>query len=405
MSTDIRRKNKEHHTKLVLNHIRKYGPISRIELCKALKISKPTITNIITELLESKLVIETGTIHSEVGRRRIQLEINSEWGFSIGINITRSTIFASVINMGLSPIDSVNVPISRCLTPADFLQALGACIHKLMQQTRLDIGNCLGIGIGCPGFVDYHNTIILNCSVEPGLQDERKLGRIEVGQYLNEQFGIPVILENDANVRAMGEYWFGYGMECNNLLLVLCSEGVGSGIIQKGHILRGEMSLNHGMGHLLYDPNGPKCVCCRQGCVETFASRATSVREVREQMEQGYPTTLSRKWDLNPESVTIWDIGRCADEGDQLCMDVLKKAAAAVGLGIAMLAGIVNPEMIILAGETVNASLYFYNTIVKTTTQAVFPPLSPYLNFQRRLVNDSIYEIGAAALIFRKYVY
>ena len=128
-------------------------------------------------------------------------------------------------------------------------------------------------------------------------------------------------------------------MEFGNILLVLCSEGIGSGIIQKGHILRGKMSLNHGMGHLLYDPNGPKCVCGRQGCVETFASRETIVRNVREQMKEGYPTTLSRKWGLEPGNVTIWDIGRCADEGDQLCMDMLKKAASAVGLGIAMLAG------------------------------------------------------------------
>jgi predicted NBD/HSP70 family sugar kinase/DNA-binding MarR family transcriptional regulator len=401
MTNDIRQNNKEMHIKSVLNHIRKYSPISRVELCKALRISKPTITNIINDLLSKGLVIETGTVQSNSGRRRIHLEINAEAGFCIGLCITRTMAYASIIDINLHIRYSVSTPINHSVSASELNTNIIALIERLLRSSKVDFSKLLGIGIAAPGFIDYKNGILLNFEIEKNEVIEHTFKEVPIKKCLSNHFNLPVMVENDANVRVLGEYWYGYGVNYNNILLVLCDEGIGSGIIQRGHILRGEISLNHGIGHLSLDPHGPLCTCGRHGCIESYASRNAIFREIKKRRKAGEYTSLT----TSDDKLLINEIGLHADKGDPLCCDVLNRAASAIGQGIAMLSGIVNPEIIIITGGTADANSYFYNTIVDEAKKYSFEFLRKYLKFQRRLLNDNVYEMGAAVLIFQKYVY
>lgn len=403
-TTNIRQKNKEASCKHVLNNIRKHSPVSRIDLCRIMKISKPTITNIVNELLERNLVIETGTLDSDVGRRRICLEINGDAGYSIGIGLTITAAHISLVDMKLKVRASSSIPITECQDDEALLSKLTLAIQEVIAKADIDPAKLLGISIACPGFVDYRSGVLLNYSVDErvnGISQRHYFENVRIKDYLEHQFQLPVLVENDANVYALGECWCGCGANYNNVLLVLCDEEVGSGIVSRGHILRGKMSLNHGIGHLRIDPNGSLCGCGRRGCVESLASQKAILRETAEQYEAGASTGLS----LPPQELTIQAIGAAADQGDPLCCSVIKKAASAVGEGIAMLSGIVNPELVILTGSTVKSSALFYNTVVEVAKAYSYESLYKYMHFVRHHSRDNEYELNAAALVFRKYIY
>ena len=390
-------KIREDHKREILNHIRKSGPVSRTEIYEKTNISKPTVTRVIEELIKEGIIKETGVGESLVGRRPVNIELNPDACYCIGVNISRNSINASVVNIGMNVVLSKSASIKGINSVSVFEDTVLQIVRNLIKESGIDREKILGIGIGVPGIVDYREGVILDFALVHNLTD------VHLGEYLQGKLGLRVFIDNNANTRALGEYWYGYGAGFNSIIFVICSEGVGSGIITDGMLLRSNNNVISGLGHMTVNVDGRKCSCGKYGCIEAYCSTEAVERITGEALKRGRESMLMEKVDKGIEAIDYRTICKSAGEGDPLCIERLDETAFILSTGLSNLIGIFNPEIIILSGNLFDASDYFYKSVVEMTRQKLFKPLFKNIAFRKRNVKDSLYEIGAATMVLKDF--
>ena len=389
-------KIREEHKREILNYIRRFGPVSRTDIFEKTNISKPTVTRVIEALMAEGMIREMGTAESSVGRRPVNIEINPAACFCVGVNISRNTLSASMVDLGMNVVNKKSLSIKGISDAIIFRDMVADTIRELIEDSKVDTGKIIGIGIGAPGIVDYKNGIIMDFATA------HRLVNIHLKDFLEEKLGLKVLVDNNANTRALGEYGYGYGSGYKDIIFVICSEGIGSGIITGGNMLRGKSNVTSGLGHMTVNSGGRKCMCGGYGCIESYCSTEAIEDMAKEALRRGRKSALVEKCGPDLDALDYKMICQCAKEGDSLSLQLLEEASCVLGKGIANLVGIFNPEIIILSGTLFDASDYFYNNVIDVVKQGIFSPLSQDVIFKKRKVKDSLYEVGAATMIFKE---
>jgi len=219
------------------------------------------------------------------------------------------------------------------------------------------------IGISFGGPVDYDRQLVRRSDHVPGWEG------VPLVDIFAERFSAPALMDNDANVAALGEYVYGAGRGCRTLLYVTVSTGVGGGWIMNGEVWRGARSMAGEIGHIVVDPAGPRCLCGKNGCVERFASgpymAQDAVEELKKHPEAG--EILQRticEYGAGGEAVS-----RAAADGDSLAQEILLRGARALGLGLGNAANLIDPERIVLGGGVTGSGASWWE-MVRQTAQA-----------------------------------
>jgi predicted NBD/HSP70 family sugar kinase len=385
------------HSSAILNQIRRFGPVSRTEIYEKTTISKATVGRVIEDLLKKGFIRETGSGVSQLGRKPVQIELAPEARYCIGVNISRNHLLVSLVNFTMEVVRKKTLKLKGVDSPEIFKQTVVRNIQELITESGVAPRKILGVGIGAPGIVDYNQGIIVDFATAHWLMD------IRLKEYLQTETGWNITIDNNANTRALGEYWYGFGTGCQNLIYVICSEGVGSGIIVDGKVLRGKNNITAGLGHMTVNADGRLCGCGRHGCVEAYSSTEALEKMTREALKQGRKSRVLEQAGNDPEQVDYLLICRCAAEGDALCREKLEEAAAYLSIGLANQIGIFNPEMIILSGTLLDVSPAFFERVKTLTLAKIFSPLAGDVIFKKRQVRDNLYEVGAATLIFKSF--
>ena len=198
--------------------------------------------------------------------------------------------------------------------------------------------NVKTIGIGSPGPLDSKNGIIITTPNLP-------FKNFNLVKPIKNKYNVPTYLDNDGNVAAIGEYMLGEGRGTQNMLYVTVSTGIGGGAILNGKIYRGHTSNALEIGHMTIDPNGAKCNCGNYGCAEALASGTAIARQAREAVESGKETSLSKY-----SNVTSFEVFNEAKKGDKVSKEILDKSLNYLGICIANLVAIFDPEVIVIGG-------------------------------------------------------
>ncbi|MEA5514906.1 ROK family protein [Nodularia sp. UHCC 0506] len=203
---------------------------------------------------------------------------------------------------------------------------------------------------------------------------------IPLKDLLEDEFRVPVIVDNDANVAAWGEYRFGAGQGCDSLFYITISTGVGGGWILNGQPWRGVGGMAGEIGHIVVDPAGPVCLCGKRGCVERLASgpyMAKNAREVLENIPQrhrGHRGKILRGLVGNDlDLITGKMVSDAAAQGDELAQDVLFQGAWALGVGIGNVANLINPQLFILGGSVIKAGDNWWDVVRKVSRETALP--------------------------------
>src|ERR1044071_1357604 len=206
----------------------------------------------------------------------------------------------------------------------------------------------VAVSIMVPGAVDCANATVVQAPNLPSLVN------FPLKAELEQRLGWPVYLENDANAAAVGEMWMGAARGCRDVVSVTLGTGVGGGVIYDGKLWRGSHGSAGEIGHTTVDPfSGLKCKCGNTGCLELFASATAIVRMTRENLalfpESGFPESPLKSEELT--AVKVYDAGR---NGDELALAVFKRFGMYLGIGLANLINLIDPQVIVLAGGAVN---------------------------------------------------
>ena len=212
---------------------------------------------------------------------------------------------------------------------------IAEAVRSLQQAAR---GPVSGIGVGIPGYIDPAAGIVRN-AVNLGWQE------LDLAARLHRELDLDVWVGNDANVLALGEYYFGAAQDCPNFVYISIGSGLGSGIVLDGRLIIGASYAAAELGHLSLDPAGRLCACGLRGCVETVVSGPGILATAREHLARGEPSTLHNTVDLTPEQVLQTALDR-----DALAMAVFAETAAWLGLAFAACVVMLNPERIVIGG-------------------------------------------------------
>lgn len=373
---------------LILNVIRTDGPISRAEIAKKTNLTPPTVTNIVSELISSGLVIERNLGESKGGRKPIMLTINTSAFHVVGVDVGSRQISIVVTDLNASVFESHQVDLPRPLSEGRFMTLLKNGIRTVMDKP-LKEGSIVGIGIGMHGLVNPDKGVAI---FAPNLN----LRNMALREQLEAEFHVPVEVDNDVRAMALGESWFGNGRGIDNFICVNVGNGVGAGIILDQKLFRGASFTAGEVGHTTVDPDGPPCTCGNNGCLQTLVSGPAVAARAREQIQAGRSSVLEGK-DITGEAIY-----HAALEGDALALDILRQTGRYLGIGLANLINTLNPERVIVGGGVAKAARFIMGPLKDTVAARALDTPARSTTIVTAKLGDQATVIGAVTLVLRK---
>jgi predicted NBD/HSP70 family sugar kinase len=362
--------------RLVLNLIRTRHPISRADLARLCGLQRSTVSLIVEQLIEEQWVVEGATGRLPRGRRPTFLRLNED-RVIIGVDIRPSQITVALAdaNGNFTSRQVMDTPPD----PRDGVDGMIQCIQRIMPACR---GKRLeGIGVSLPGRFSHSSDRLL---FAPNL----KWRDFDIRGPIMKATGVEVVIENAANACVLAAVWFDHMQESRNLVVVTVSEGIGTGILANGQLVRGLNGMAGEFGHVPLDPKGPVCGCGSRGCWEVFASNRAALRYY---FEAG----------SGSEGLTFPDLLSRADQGDKRAVKALETMAHYLGRGMRMIVAGLAPERIVVVGDLTRA-WHRFGPMIDSEVQAQVLPggCAPRLVPASEDGNDRLR--GTVALVLQK---
>jgi glucokinase len=310
---------------------------------------------------------------------------------TIGLDIGGTKISGGVIDGS-----GVILAKGRKDTPAHDPAAIAREVADLVRELSLEC-SIDAVGIACAGFIDRSGSRVL---FAPNLawRDE------PFKRHLESVLDLPVTLENDANAATWGEFRFGVAAGAEDMVMVTVGTGIGGGIVAGGDLMRGAFGVAAELGHVRVVPNGIRCGCGNRGCWEQYASGNALVREARELVISGTPhaARLGELCAGDPAALSGPDVTRAAVEGDPAAVELLADLGAWIGEGLASVAAILDPELVILGGGVSEAGGLLINpALAAFRRQLTGRGHRPEARFALASLGNDAGMIGAADLAAR----
>ncbi|MDD5085487.1 MAG: ROK family protein [Candidatus Omnitrophica bacterium] len=264
-------------------------------------------------------------------------------------------------------------------------------ITLVLHQNKVSISNLLGIGFGVPGQTDPKRGIITSSPNLPGWEG------LPLRSSIQSRFKRPVFWDNDANAAAIGEKIFGGGKGFRDFVYITVSTGIGSGIVCNGEIVRGASGNTGEMGHMTIIPGGNKCNCGKRGCLEAYASGTAIAKRARAMIKMGKPTSLTKIYD--PSKITCETVSVAAEKGDRLSLDIFQNAGHFLGIGIANIINILNPERIFIGGSVLKGPACFWKSMLEAAKKEAWPIPFKACRIEKTKLGDKVGDLGTIALV------
>jgi predicted NBD/HSP70 family sugar kinase len=377
----------------VLQTIRVHdGQVSRSELSEITGLSQATISSIVGHLLEEGALIEGNLANAEVrgrGRPLVSLRLNPQYTHVVGVKIATYRIVFSVTDFAGNVIASDDIPVEPLkLTPEELATFIGQGVRTSLKKARMRLDDVSGIGVGIPGYIDWDSGMVFWSPVF-------KHRDVSFRQMLQAKFRVPVFLENDANMVTLAEHWFGKAKGLDHAFVVTIEHGTGSGLILNGRLYRGANGLAAEFGHTKISLDGPECQCGERGCMETHTAAFALLREAA---RVGFPVP-KRPLDYPKRSQLLRRVIEQADAGDKRLRRIFQQMGRYLGLGIANVINLLNPQKVIVCEGAVQCAHLYQESLRATVAALVLEPLQRRHEIVIHHWGDEVWARGSASLV------
>ncbi|MBY6035506.1 ROK family glucokinase [Fictibacillus nanhaiensis] len=309
----------------------------------------------------------------------------------VGVDLGGTTIKIAFVTFDGHIVEKWEVPTNISHDGKFIVKDIAESIRAKLEQLSESSEKLASIGMGAPGFIDMKSGFIFH-AVNIGWRD------YPLKQELEKETGLPVVVDNDANIAAIGEMWRGAGDGEGNLLMVTLGTGVGGGIIVNGHIMHGTNGMAGEIGHITSIPEGGfPCNCGKTGCIETIAS-ATGIARLAK--ENALKDTSSSLYKIVTEKGEIQskDVASAAENGDQAAIRTLDEVAFHLGLVLANLSNSINPGKIVIGGGVSKAGQTLTSRLQKEFNRFALPRVSEGAKLTIATLGNDAGVIGGAWL-------
>ncbi len=329
--------------RLVLNQLRRNGPMSRSEITAAIGLSPAAISFVTADLINEGLLVERSASSSAVGGRRpIPLDIDYSSKVSIGFKVTEKRVVGVLTDLATRPLASIDVP-SLDHRPETIVRIVADCVSRLVAKAEIKDDRVIGVGLAIPGQVD----------VEAGVC--RQLQRFDwhdapIAALLAKMVDAPIWVDNNVNAFTVSQHLFGHGRGFSNIVGIAVGRGIGAGLVLDGRIYRGAGGAAGEFGHSLAVPGGRRCECGRDGCLEAYCADIAML-------------DIWAEIDPAMRDATSNDLAAAAAAGDPVARKILADAGTMLGRHIAGLVNVVDPEIIVFGGEGVAFGRHLFDPL------------------------------------------
>ncbi|GIG23820.1 ROK family transcriptional regulator [Cellulomonas denverensis] len=311
----------------VVETIRRYGGLTQVELAAATGLSAATVSNIVRELQAAGDVDVKATVYN--GRRAALVTMVHRTGIAAGIHIGIRHMAISLADTAQQTLVEQSLPLPHEHRADTSLDRAALLVVELLERVGSSLDELLGIGIGVPAPVDAATGTVSVPGILRGWDDA------PVAQVMSKRLGVPVFVDNDANLGALAESRLGAARQYQDSVYVRVSHGTGAGVSLAGRLHRGFAGTAGEIGHVQVDAGGVVCLCGSRGCLNTVAGAPALIDVLR----------------ASRGALTLRDIVALANDGDPGCRQVVEDAGATIGAVVAGLAIAVNPQCVVVGGE------------------------------------------------------
>ena len=396
---------KAHNMQALLLTLLYEDNLSRVQLAKRLGLSNTTITNLVSELIGLGLVTDSDCHEISkkgvrpVGRPRTGVCLQPNAHYVIGIHIGVGIFRLAITNLRDEIIIDQVQPFNVEIPALQILDLMVKSVKDLIAKSQIQAQNILGIGVGASGLIDFQTGV--NVFV-PNLNWRD----VPIKAYLEEQLDFKVVVDNNVRTMALAESYFGAGRSVDSLVFVYGRIGVGAGFIYKGQIFRGSAMGAGEIGHtnfLLED--GKPCRCGKNGCLETLVSESVILKETEMILSSEPEGILAQMVKAAPDSDRMELIFKAARQGDATIHKMLEDRAYYLGIALANMVNLYNPELIILGGIFSEGEDIFITPLRRTIEKMAFANLGTRVRIQATSFGWKAGVCGAAALALTHYFY
>ena len=379
--------SREINRQIALNLVRARQPISRADLARAMSVRRSTVSVIVNELLEQRLIFEGATGQAVRGRKPTFLYIESRRRCVAAVDVRASQTFLMLTDLVGKPLGGVvGIPTAR--DPKTLVANLARRIKPMIAEQH-DVDACEGIGLVVPGMIEYATKRVLHAPT---------LGwrNVQLAEPLSAATGLPVHIENSGRACALAQLWTMRDEVSapGDLVFVSVSDGLGVGVVVHGEALRGRNNTGGEFGHISLSLDGPRCSCGANGCWEAYVSnRATIARYFNRPAEAADPVPPEQ------QGFTIEDLVARARIGDAKATGALQATARYLGLGLASVINAVDPDRIYIGGEITLAWDLIGETVKASLAERVLAPAASATPIRPVSASEYPRLQGAAALV------
>lgn len=384
---------KIHHKNSIIEYLYKLGPTSNPEIARYTKTSSPTITKLIQELISLDIIVDMGIGNSIGGRRPNLYGINPNARYIVGVDIDCRMVKLGIFNLANEAVTDIITYFGNVKDKNQMFNDLFGRLDKLIDDSGLDKKNFLGMGVSIPG--------LINSKTGQTYMDLRIDGEL-LEDLFKQRYQLPVVIDSDSRVMAIGEQAFGYAKNKKDVLCVNICDGIGLGMILNGIVYRGKSGLAGEFGHINVVKDGNLCTCGKYGCLETVASGTALIEQAQQGIKKGTESMIKEivKGDL--ENIHVSDIIEAVNKGDIFAIEIINKLGNFLGEALASLVHIFNPEMIIIGGKVALAEDYLINPIQNTLNKYTISYIKKDTEVVTSMLQERVKLLGSVAMVMNQ---
>lgn len=372
---------------LVLNTIRREGPLSRTRLTELCGLSVGAVSTITNDLLEKNWILEIGEGDYTGGRRQVMLKLNPGAGIVVGLKLMEKRVVGAVTDLESRVLYYVERDIDTQHDPRAIARTLVDVIETMLAAAKVRRNKVVGVGIGLAGAIDARAGVV-------HLSPFFHWRDVPLAKLVEDRLALPVYIDNDVNTLTMTEQLFGPGQHAANFVVVTVGRGIGMGIIVNHELYQGTRGGAGEIGHITVAVDGPLCDCGKRGCLEALAADPAVVGFVRDaRRAQGH---------TGAEPATLEDVVAAAAQGDVPAREALQQSGRYLGIGLATVVNLFSPSLIIISGEGVIAGDYRLAPMFEALREHTFNGLLDKVEIVVQHADDRAWARGAASLVIGK---
>ena len=381
----------------ILDLIRSSGQVTRIELSDRSGMTEATISKIVRALLNDGLIVEAGYGDSTGGKRPVLLTLNADSRYALGISLDTRHIVYVLSDVSGRAVQKMTTDGTGAAEPANVIKRVAAELGRFLRMNGIDRFDVIGIGVAGAGRLDSSGGVLRSSRQAAGWED------FAVEDALRDASGFPVILDNDANCAALGEFWSGRVPATRDFATVYMATGIGCGIVINGNIYRGASSNVGEIGHVILDIDGPECWCGSRGCLETLAAPAVVVQRGRQN------AALAERLGIADPDVDVRRaftlIGTAAADGDAGAVALITEAATYLSKAILSVVNILDLDTLFLGGPGfAQAGGIYLETVRHELDQFAFMRTVHPVSVEMSAVGPEAAALGAASVVLHSHL-